>query len=201
MLAVRATEIALGTARPTGIASGTFGFLTVATLIALILPVPAYARSGGPYELTWFTVDGGGVTSSSAGAFALGGTIAQPDAGNLSGGLFILRGGFWHFAAVGPPGDGDFIRGDADGDGVFNGLNDALFTLVFQFQGGAEPPCLESADSDGDGVLNGLNDALYTLTHQFQSGPPPPAPYPACGVDPDPSTSVGCDIPPMACRP
>ncbi|MCZ6618265.1 MAG: hypothetical protein O7E57_09035, partial [Gammaproteobacteria bacterium] len=54
------------------------------------------------------------------------------------------------------PGDPDFVRGDASGDGVFNGLTDALFILAFQFQGGPAPVCLEAADADGNGGFNGL---------------------------------------------
>ena len=92
-----------------------------------------------------------------------------------------------------------FIRGDATGDGVFNGLVDALRILEFQFQGGEVPPCMESADADGNAVFNGLVDSLFVLAHQFQGGPPPSAPYPDCGVDPDPSVSLGCDSHP-GCR-
>jgi hypothetical protein len=91
----------------------------------------------------------------------------------------------------------DFVRGDASGDGVFNGLVDALFILAFQFQGGSPPVCMEAADADGSGLFNGLVDALYVLAHQFQGGPPPAAPYPDCGPDPDPTSSLGCG--PNAC--
>ncbi len=55
------------------------------------------ARTGaaaGVFDLTWFTVDGGGGTSS-GGGFVLSGTIGQPDAGEMSGGGFTLLGGFW----------------------------------------------------------------------------------------------------------
>ncbi len=52
------------------------------------------AAASGTFELTWFTVDGGGGTSS-GGDFVLSGTIGQPDAGTLAGGDFTLRGGFW----------------------------------------------------------------------------------------------------------
>ena len=44
--------------------------------------------------LDWFTVDGGGGTSS-GGAYAGQGTIGQPDAGVSSGGGYVLHGGFW----------------------------------------------------------------------------------------------------------
>lgn len=90
--------------------------------------------------------------------------------------------------AIGP----DFIRGDADGDGVFTGLIDGVFILLWNFQGGPAPPCLVAADADGDESLSGLVDALYVLAHQFTGGPPPPAPYPFCGADLD--TQLDCDV-------
>ena len=87
-----------------------------------------------------------------------------------------------------------FIRGDADANGLFNGLEDALYILANQFSGGPPPPCAESADADGDAIFNGLTDALFVLAHQFSGGPPPPAPYPRCGSDPDRSTGLGCEM-------
>jgi hypothetical protein len=57
---------------------------------ALLLPVLADAQ----YAIDWFTLDGGGGTSS-GGSFTLTGTIGQPDAGTLSGGNYTLQGGFW----------------------------------------------------------------------------------------------------------
>ncbi len=53
--------------------------------------------AAGGFDLTWFTVDGGGGTSS-GGDFVLSGTIGQPDAGDLAGGDFVLRGGFWQLS-------------------------------------------------------------------------------------------------------
>lgn len=52
------------------------------------------AQSGGGYDLTWNTLDGGGGVSSSS-AYTLGGAIGQPDAGGLNGGDYTLSGGFW----------------------------------------------------------------------------------------------------------
>src|SRR5436190_10623797 len=57
---------------------------------ALLLPVLANAQ----YAIDWFTIDGGG-GSSSSGSLTLSGTIGQPDAGTLSGGNYTLQGGFW----------------------------------------------------------------------------------------------------------
>ena len=88
-----------------------------------------------------------------------------------------------------------FIRGDVDADGTFNGLSDALFLLNYVFvPGSPSPPCLESADVDGNGNLNPLADAIFALGCQFVPGSPcPPEPYPACGPDPDPTNTLGCN--------
>jgi hypothetical protein len=53
------------------------------------------AQSGSGYDLTWNSVDGGGVTFSSSGGYTLGGTAGQPDAATWSGGGYTLSGGFW----------------------------------------------------------------------------------------------------------
>jgi len=50
---------------------------------------------GGGFDLSWFTIDGGGASGPGSGGFTLGGTIGQPDAGSTSGGGYALRGGFW----------------------------------------------------------------------------------------------------------
>lgn len=55
----------------------------------------AFAQSSSGFDLSWSTVNGGGQTFSTGGPYILGGTIGQPDAGALSGGSYILEGGFW----------------------------------------------------------------------------------------------------------
>jgi len=67
--------------------------LTLATL--MLVTGVVYAQSGGSYDLSWHAVDGGGVTFSTGGTYTLGGTIGQPDAGQLTGDDYILGGGFW----------------------------------------------------------------------------------------------------------
>jgi len=64
---------------------------------ALLLP-GAGAETQPPdqgYELSWWTVDGGGATFCLGGDYALGGTAGQPDPGVLSDGTYTLGGGFW----------------------------------------------------------------------------------------------------------
>lgn len=60
----------------------------------LIFPIPALSQTGGPYDLSWNTIDGGG-GQSSGGQYILRGTIGQPDAGWMAGGSYELLGGFW----------------------------------------------------------------------------------------------------------
>ena len=55
----------------------------------------ARAQSGGIYDLSWNTCDGGG-GASSGGIYILSGTIGQPDAGPAqAGGIYNCSGGFW----------------------------------------------------------------------------------------------------------
>jgi hypothetical protein len=60
-------------------------------LACFLCATSAFAQG---YKIDWFTIDGGGGTST-GGAYSLSGTIGQPDAGTLSGGGFVLSGGFW----------------------------------------------------------------------------------------------------------
>ncbi len=103
----------------------------IITLALLCIATPLLAQSGGPYELTWSTIDGGG-GSSSGGPYSLTGTIGQSDAGSHTGGDYILAGGFWH------------------GSGCIVGLDDlAAFTAQWLASG----PELE-ADFDDSGEVN-----------------------------------------------
>ena len=55
------------------------------------------------YSIDWFTIDGGGGTST-GGVYSVSGTIGQPDAGGpMTGGNFSLVGGFWSLFAVQTP--------------------------------------------------------------------------------------------------
>jgi len=62
--------------------------------LLVLLPALALAQTGGGYDLTWNTIDGG-YTFSTGGSYSLGGTVGQADAGALSGGGYTLGGGFW----------------------------------------------------------------------------------------------------------
>jgi hypothetical protein len=66
--------------------------IQMASLAASMLVSPAIAQT---YEISWWTVDGGGVTFASGNAYDVGATAGQPDAGVLTGGAYALTGGFW----------------------------------------------------------------------------------------------------------
>ncbi len=87
--------------------------LAVLLILALAVgTIAVYAQAGGGYDLTWNTVDGGGVTFASGGGYTLGGTAGQPDAATWGGASaplsmgYTLSGGFWHAGVGGgtPPG-------------------------------------------------------------------------------------------------
>ncbi len=64
----------------------------------------ATASQAQTFSIDWFSLDGGGGTST-GGVYSITGTIGQPDVGTMSGGNFTLVGGFWGIvAAVQRPG-------------------------------------------------------------------------------------------------
>ena len=76
----------------------------LATVLAVLLVAGSVlAQSGGGYDLTWYTVDGGGGTVSGDG-YSLTGTIGQPEPGAaLASGDYTLLSGFWGSSGEAPP--------------------------------------------------------------------------------------------------
>ena len=70
--------------------------LTLAALVLCLTAfLPVVSQSDDGYDLTRFTIDGGGAMLSQGGSFSLDGTIGQSDAGTLGGDAYSLDGGFW----------------------------------------------------------------------------------------------------------
>lgn len=70
-------------------------FIAVPIALLSLLALGAFAVAPDDYVLNWWTVDGGGGTSSNA-TYTLSGGIGQLDAGPiLSGGRYRLEGGLW----------------------------------------------------------------------------------------------------------
>jgi hypothetical protein len=68
-------------------------------LLLLLLATTWTAVALNGYDLSWWTVDGGG-GASEGGPYTLTGTAGQPDAGVLTGGPYTLGGGFWGGGAL-----------------------------------------------------------------------------------------------------
>jgi len=75
----------------------------VAAVTWVVATLGTLNLSAQSYSIDWFTIDGGGGTSS-GGPYTLSGTIGQADAGEMSGGNYTLQGGFWSIFAVQVPG-------------------------------------------------------------------------------------------------
>ena len=96
-------------------------------------------------SVPWFTIDGGGQTFSTGGAFEIGGTIGQPDAGSpaspMAGGVFQIVGGFWAVSQV------CFCPGDMNGDGKRDGADIQRFVACVL--GGAGCSCADVDQANG----------------------------------------------------
>ena len=72
--------------------------LSIALALLLAGGGGASAQTGDGFELSWFSIYGGGGIST-GGAYSLRGTIGQSDAGMMTGGNFQIAGGFWGLVA------------------------------------------------------------------------------------------------------
>ena len=65
----------------------------LALALGALLMAVSLAFAQGGYDLSWFTVSGGG-GATSGGSYTLTGSAGQSDAGSLTGGAYALSGGF-----------------------------------------------------------------------------------------------------------
>jgi hypothetical protein len=108
----------------------------------------------GQYESKWHSLDGGGQTFSTGGAYSLGGTIGQHDAGPgtgpLTGGAYSLIGGFWPVTSV------CACPGDMNGDGLKDARDIQRFVRCL-VDGGS----CSCADVDSVGGVTTLDIAVF----------------------------------------
>lgn len=127
---------------------------------ALAMGVRAQQPLIGPpaeFDLSWNTIDGGGILRSTGGAFELSGTIGQADAGPMTGGEFELTGGFWFEVAP----------SDCNEDGVVNALDHGSFEECLGGPTGTLSAGCACFDFDGDTRVT-LED-FATLQDMFNS--------------------------------
>ena len=93
-----------------------------------------------------------------------------------------------------------FVRGDCNGDGMTEGVSDAVFMLNHFFAGGPAPPCLAACDVNADGKVGGsVADAIFLLIYLFLGGAAPCSPFPECGAGTETDAETGCENPPKHC--
>lgn len=108
-------------------------------LVLVFFVSSVFGQSGGPYELSWSTIDGGGGVSMGEG-YELFGTIGQADADWSDGGGYEVLGGFLPGGPLCMVDFGDFA-------------NFAIHWL--------EVPCSESNDWCGGADLNHVDDVDF----------------------------------------
>ena len=74
---------------------GTASVLFVILLCGLLLITTVQTFGSEGYDLSWWTVDGGGGVLSIEDGYSLSGSIGQPDAAALANDDYVLSGGFW----------------------------------------------------------------------------------------------------------
>jgi len=97
---IRARDVSRLMARLSGLVFGhSIGIGHSLFVIALLVLPSAFCLRvrGQTYLIDWFSIDGGGGTST-GGVYAVSGSIGQPDAGRMDGGGFTITGGYWSFA-------------------------------------------------------------------------------------------------------
>ena len=75
-----------------------------------------------------------------------------------------------------------FRHGDANSDGSVD-VSDAVYLLLWLFNNGDDPLCLDAADPDDSGDIN-LTDPIFVLDFLFRGGPSPPPPFLEYCLDP-----------------
>ena len=125
---------------------------TRTTTKAAAILVCASGMAVAQFEITRSGVNGGGVIGSTGGAFELSATTGRSDAGVLTGGQFILTGGFWFET---PP-------GDCNQDGGTGLLDMHSFTGCMTGPNGAPGIRISPSNSDLQSGVRELGDDTRT---------------------------------------
>jgi hypothetical protein len=137
------------------------GLLLAAALLVAASTGLVYAQVGGGYDLSWNSVDGGGDTFSTGGTYTLGGTIGQPDAGQLSGGVYGLTGGFWGVAAP-------VLVGHVSWQGRTVGTNAFRAPVTITLKSGATEVNYAVQNTDASGYFTSSVGAISNGTYNWR---------------------------------
>ena len=140
---------------------------TLLTLGAVLFSAAALAQS---FSIDRFAIAGGG-GASSGGAFALNGTLGQPDAGAMSGGHYSLAGGFWGASQTPPPVGSVIIQVWVVGGEVrlrFTGIPGRIYYVERAHSvTGPWPDRLATITMPIDGVVEFADTTAFPFTQSF----------------------------------
>lgn len=129
---------------------------TTAVLIGVL--VACTLAIGQEFEITRYTIVGGGVMRSTGGDFELSGSIGQFDASSaapkLSGGEFELTGGFWIQTPL----------GDCEDDGDVDLRDHDLFTACITGPGAATLDACRCFDVNRSNTVDLIDVAIVQTT-------------------------------------
>lgn len=134
---------------------------TMQILVLAVAAVCSTTAGATDWEMSWYSIDGGGSMMAAGGSMELGGTTGQIDAGlAMSGGSFDMAGGFWSVAVGFITGS---LHGDCDEDGDVD-LQDQI-GLVDCLTGPAVGPTEGCAcyDLGADGTVDLLDVADFLV--------------------------------------
>jgi len=120
--------------------------------------VACTALADDPFDLSWFSIDGGG-GSSTNGIFTINGTIGQPDAGRSTAPpFFSLMGGYWGAASAAPTCAADF-----NDDGFVDDSDFVQFATMYDVLECIAPAMIPDCpgDLDGDGFVDDKDFVLF----------------------------------------
>jgi hypothetical protein len=140
--------------------------LLAGSLLVLATALSGFAQS---YDLSWFTIDGGGGVSS-GGGYTLAGTIGQPDAATLSGGPYTITGGFWSIiGGVTPPPGSPPLSVKVSGHNVIISWPSASTGFVVEQTTSLKPTAWSTAPQTvtDDGTTKSITVAAPTLRSTF----------------------------------
>ena len=69
---------------------------------------------------------------------------------------------------------GEYERGDVNGDGIIN-IGDVVYLILYLYRGGDPPVPLEAGDANCDGIVN-IADVVYLVNYLYRGGDPPGCP-------------------------
>ncbi len=129
----------------------------LAGVLLLAVGAPA-AFATDPYDLSWFSIDAGG-GSSTDGSFTVNGTIGQPDTGRMTGAPhFSVMAGYWGAATAAPT-----CACDLNSDGQVDDSDFVIFASAYDILDCTDPmmPLDCPSDFNGDAMVDDNDFVIF----------------------------------------